>query len=100
MRFRRQLLASMLVVLTALTGTVATAQVPFLGGSLKRLAYQAAAKQLAPVVSEAAPVTFDWNALYPTVDAPPGGPFHSSGTRRKLREQYRYVVAQMAKRPN
>jgi hypothetical protein len=100
MRIKRRILASVLVVLTGLSGTAATAQVPFLGGSLKRLAYQAAAKQLAPMVSEASPINLDWNNIYPTVDAPPGGPFHSIGDRRKIREQYRYMVAQMAKHPN
>jgi hypothetical protein len=98
MRISRQLLASVLAVLTALTATSAAAQVPFLGGSLKRLAYQAAAKQIAPAVSEAAPINLDWNDLYPTVDAPPGGPFRADP--RKIREQHRYLVAQMAKNPN
>ena len=100
MRIRRRLIASILAVLTALTGTVATAQVPFLGGGLKRLAYQAAAKQLAPVVSEASPINLDWNNLYPTVSAPPGGPFRASGDPKKIRAQNQYLVAQMAKNPN
>jgi hypothetical protein len=98
MRISRRLLASVLAVLTAMTATSAGAQVPFLGGSLKRLAYQAAAKQLAPAVFEASPINLDWNDLYPTVDAPPGGPFRADP--RKIREQHRYVVAQMAKNPN
>ena len=100
MRVRRQLLASALVVLTALSATSATAQVPFLGGGLKRLAYQAAAKQLAPVVSEASPINLDWNNLYPTVDAPPGGPFRASGDPKKIQAQHQYLLAQMAKNPN
>jgi hypothetical protein len=100
MGIRRRLVASVLVVLTAFIGTAATAQVKFLGGPLKRLAYQAAAKQLLPVVQEASPINLDWNNLYPTVDAPPGGPFHSSGDPRKIREQHRYLLAQMAKNPN
>jgi hypothetical protein len=100
MRIKRQLLASALVVLTALSGSVATAQVPFLGGSLKRLAFQAAAKQLAPVVSEASPINLDWNNLYPTVDAPPGSPFRAHGDLKTIRAQHRYLLSQMAKHPN
>ena len=100
MRVQRRLLASVLVVLTALTGTSATAQVPFLGGGLKKLAYQAAAKQLAPAVSEASPINLDWNDLYPTVDAPPGGPFRASGDPKTIHAQHQYLVAQMAKHPN
>src|ERR1700759_86213 len=98
MRISRPLLASALAVLTALTATSATAQVPFLGSGLKKIAYQAAAKQLAPAVSEAAPIDLNWNDLYPTVDAPPGGPFRADP--RKIREQHRYLIAQMAKNPN
>ena len=100
MRVNRRILVSALAVMTALSATSATAQVPFLGGGLKRLAYQAAAKQLAPVVSEASPINLDWNDLYPTVDAPPGGPFRASGDPKKIRAQHQYLVAQMAKRPN
>ena len=100
MRTKRRLLASVLVVLTGLSGTVAGAQVPFLGSSLKKLAYQAAAKQLAPVVSEASPINLDWNDLYPTVDAPPGGPFHARVDSKTIRAQDQYLLAQMAKNPN
>jgi hypothetical protein len=70
-----------------------------LGGQVKRLAYQAAAKQLQPYVAEAAPITLDWNDLYPTVDAPPGGPFRPTGDPKRMRAQYDYLVAQMAKKP-
>ncbi len=100
MRVKRRILASALVALTALSATAATAQVPFLGGTLKKYAYQAAAKQLAPVVSEASPINLDWNNLYPTVDAPPGGPFRASADPKKIRAQHQYLVAQMAKNPN
>jgi hypothetical protein len=100
MRIRRRLLASVLIMLTALSGTAATAQVPFLGGGLKKLAYGAAAKQIAPVVAEASPINLDWNDLYPTVEAPPGGPFRASGDPKKIRAQHQYLVAQMAKNPN
>ena len=100
MRVKRRIFASALALATALSATSATAQVPFLGGSLKRLAYQAAAKQLAPVVSEASPINLDWNNLYPTVDAPPGGPFRASADPKKIRAQNQYLVAQMAKNPN
>ena len=100
MRIKRRILVSALAVATGLSATSATAQVPFLGGGLKRLAYQAAAKQLAPVVSEASPIDLDWNNLYPTVDAPPGGPFRAAGDPRTIRAQHQYLVAQMAKHPN
>jgi hypothetical protein len=100
MQIKRRILVSALAVVTALSATSATAQVPFLGNGLKRLAYQAAAKQIAPVVSEASPIDLDWNNLYPTVDAPPGGPFRASGNPRTIREQHQYLVAQMAQHPN
>jgi hypothetical protein len=97
---RRTLVAfASLAALTMLVGTAATAQVPFLGAGLKKLAYQGAAKELAPIVTEASPINLDWNNLYPTVDRPPGGPFHSSGDPRRIREQHAYLLAQMAKDP-
>jgi len=86
--------------LTMLVGASATAQVPFLGAGLKKLAYQAAAKELAPVVTQASPIDLDWNNLYPTVDKPPGGPFRASGNPKVIRAQHRYLVAQLAKDPS
>jgi hypothetical protein len=85
--------------LSMVVGTSATAQVPFLGAGLKKLAYQAAAKEIAPVVTQASPIDLDWNNLYPTVDKPPGGPFRVNRDPTRIREQHRYLVAQLAKNP-
>jgi hypothetical protein len=61
---------------TALCGGSASAQFNLPGGlDPRRAATGAAAKQLAPYITEQSPIRLDPVELYPTVDALPGAPF-------------------------
>jgi hypothetical protein len=64
------------LVVTALCGGSASAQFNLPGGlDPKRAALGAAARQLAPFITEQTPIKLDPVELYPTVDALPGAPF-------------------------
>jgi hypothetical protein len=68
-------LAASLVV-TALCGGSASAQFNLPGGlDPRRAALGAAAKQMAPYITEQSPIRLDPVELYPTVDTLPGAPF-------------------------
>jgi hypothetical protein len=68
-------LAASLIV-TALCSGSASAQFNLPGGlDPKRAALGAAARQLAPYITEQSPIRLDPVELYPTVDALPGAPF-------------------------
>jgi hypothetical protein len=75
--FRRSVLVALAGAIAA--GTVCTsasAQFSLPGGlDPRRAALGAAAKQLAPYITEQAPIRLDPVELYPTVDALPGAPF-------------------------
>ena len=78
MHHRRSLAAAVAAafVATALLGGTASAQFTLPGGlDPKRAALGAAAKQMAPFITEQAPIRLDPVELYPTLDALPGGPF-------------------------
>jgi hypothetical protein len=75
---RRSLAAALAVSLAvaALCGRPASAQFNLPGGlDPKRAALGAAAKQLAPYITEQSPIRLDPVELYPTVDVLPGAPF-------------------------
>ena len=64
------------LIVTALCGGSASAQFNLPGGlDPKRAALGAAARQLAPFITEQTPIKLDPVELYPTVDVLPGAPF-------------------------
>src|ERR1700736_8588 len=74
--FRRSAVAALAASLVAAVCGSASAQSRLPGGlDPQRAAVGAAAKQLAPYITEQSPIRLDPVELYPTVDALPGAPF-------------------------
>src|ERR1700736_6902550 len=74
--FRRSAVAALAASLVAAVCGSASAQFRLPGGlDPQRAAVGAAAKQLAPYITEQSPIRLDPVELYPTVDALPGAPF-------------------------
>lgn len=70
-------------------------RLPIPGLDPQDVATKAAAKELAPYFAANQPVIRDWSALYPTVAALPGRPFHAVRPQGAQRAFERAVIAQL-----